>query len=116
MAVTAMQTRSPLLQISRLSAALILLLFGWVGMQDPDGAWQNPYSPGNTATALTWLGIAFFGEQDTVSKRWQHRKKASESQPCATVAGTEVHVQSERESSKAQKRSKSACAAAADNV
>ena len=107
--------------VTGISGAMILLLFGWVGMQDPDGAWQNPYSPGNTATALSWLGIAFFGEQDTVSKRWQHRKRASESEPCATAAGSEVHVQSERESeresvTKAQMRPKSACVAAGDNV
>ena len=94
---------------------LLLLQFGWMGIQDPDGMWQHPYSPGNTATALSWLGIAYFGEQDTVSKRWQRRKKTSE--PCATAAGsTDVLVQSEPESSKAQKRPKSACAAASDNV
>ena len=94
------------------SALLILFHCSWIGVQDPDEAFQHPYTPSIAATGFTWLALAIFGEQDTVSKRWQYYKKASESEPCATAAGTEVRVQNEREGSNAQKRPKSACAAA----
>jgi len=70
--------------VTGIAGALILLQLAWMGVQDPDGVWQHPYASGNTATALSWLSIAYFGEQDTVSKRWQHRKKtASEAELCA---------------------------------
>ena len=84
-------------------------------LQDPDAIWQHPYSPGNAATALTWICIAIFGSQDIVSKRWQQRKKEPEPSP-VSGSPTATQVQSERESSNAQKRPKSACMAAGDNV
>jgi len=104
---------------------MLLLLVCWWGLQDPDAIWQHPYSPGNAATALSWMGIAIFGWQDTVSKRWNERKKqALGPEPstgraapgAASAARYAPLAQHERESSNVQKRATSACTAAADHL
>ena len=78
-------------------------------LQDPDAIWQHPYSPGNAATALTWICIAIFGGQDTVSKRWNERKEqASGLDPSPGAAGAARYVpvaQNEHESSNVKYRS-----------
>jgi len=103
--------------VTGFSVLLLLLHFGWVGLQvEPDSMWQHPYSPGHAATALSFLTIAIFGGQDTVSKRWQQYKKEPEPNPDSGSVTTTQVTQSERDSSNAQKRPKSACLAAGGNV